>query len=572
MKKNILTVAALVVFAGMQAQIQTNNGVTNGITNSNVLLDGSSGFSTEAGAGPYVGKGVVIPSVDLVNFQFDLSQADGFTFPTYFDGMIVYNNATGNTLTTGNRPSTSLAVTPGFYYFYNPNGASNGNITGGQWKALGGTATGDNLGNHSATQTLALNGFDLRLKGAADGNQALAYNATIDGPRLWGNVGGALGTINGTNALTWDNSGNVTSPGAIKSGRNGGYIALNPGSTNSAGFLSIYNSSGNRLGYIGSNDTQLVYSAENGANHYFNGDIYSGVNNSLRMRGTGSVYWEDYGGGLYMNDINWLRVSNNKGLYADGAGWFNSYLRVGNPFASQGYVQLNPGSTNSSGFLSIYNSSGNRLGYIGSNDTQLVYTAENGANHFFNGDIYSGVDNSIRMRGTGSVYWQTYGGGWYMQDNDWVRVTNNKGIYTAGVGRFDTRVETARVQGTSDRRFKKDITPIYNATEKLNQLNGYTYTWRDRKEFPGQALGEGKDMGVIAQEVEKVFPDAVMTNKDGYKSVNYNALIPVLIEALKESNRKIQALEDRLNGSGKTPVSSVQKNDFKPAGNLPGKL
>lgn len=158
-----------------------------------------------------------------------------------------------------------------------------------------------------------------------------------------------------------------------------------------------------------------------------------------------------------------------------------------------------------------------------------------------------------------------------MQDNDYIRISGNKSLYTGGVGRFDTRIETARVQGTSDRRFKKDITPIYNATEKLNQLNGYTYTWKDKKEFPGQALGEGKDMGVIAQEVEKVFPDAVMTNKDGYKSVNYNALIPVLIEALKESNKKIQALEDRLNGNGKgqgQPAATPQQKGFPAAEGL----
>ncbi|WP_148285252.1 tail fiber domain-containing protein, partial [Flavobacterium sp. B17] len=86
----------------------------------------------------------------------------------------------------------------------------------------------------------------------------------------------------------------------------------------------------------------------------------------------------------------------------------------------------------------------------------------------------------------------------------------------------------------------------YGATEKLNQLNGYTYIWRDKAEFPGQTLGEGKDIGVIAQELEKVLPDAVSTNKDGYKSVNYNALVPVLIEALKESNNKIDRLEQRI--------------------------
>lgn len=123
------------------AQISTQDVIVPSLSGSNVLIDGSSTFSVEAGASPYVGKGIVIPSVDLVNFEFDLALCDGFTFPTYFDGMIVYNNATGTTLTTGNRSSTATPVTPGFYYFSNPNGYNNGNVTGGVWKSVGGAST-----------------------------------------------------------------------------------------------------------------------------------------------------------------------------------------------------------------------------------------------------------------------------------------------------------------------------------------------------------------------------------------------------------------------------------------------
>ncbi|WP_294307133.1 tail fiber domain-containing protein [uncultured Chryseobacterium sp.] len=648
MKKNILTVAALVVFAGMQAQIQTNNGVTNGITNSNVLLDGSSGFSTEAGAGPYVGKGVVIPSVDLVNFQFDLSQADGFTFPTYFDGMIVYNNATGNTLTTGNRPSTSLAVIPGFYYFYNPNGASNGNITGGQWKALGGTATGDNLGNHSATQTLALNGFDLRLKGAADGNQALAYNATIDGPRLWGNAGGALGTINGTNALRWDNSGNIISPGTVTSGNgNNGKTILVPGTSTTAGYIGVIKGDGTtRLGYIGYDNTNLNYVAENSAIHAFKGNIVNsdiGFNAGTGNVGKIAVYPGDgsHAGNISIikgdgstrlgyigdnnSDIGYVSISPSKHAFSGGI--VNSDIGFNAGSGSVGKISVFPGDNAHSGNVTFIKGDGSTsLGYIGYDNTNLNYVALNGALHSFTGNaitsektIYAGTgaigkvalvpgtsttagyvgiikgdgstrigfigydNNNIQYNAEGGALHNFIGGAVVTQNSLYtgsgavgkvalVPGTNTTagymGIikgdgstrvgfigydstnmsYTAelGIHVFNTTIQTPRVQGPSDRRFKKDITPIYNATEKLNQLNGYTYTWKDKKEFPGQTLGTGKDMGVIAQEVEKVFPDAVMTNKEGYKSVNYNALIPVLIESLKEAHREIKELKEEL--------------------------
>ena len=59
----------------------------------------------------------------------------GATIPTAYDGMIVYNTGTGNTPSGGNNPTTSTAVTPGFYYFSNPGSTFNTNA--GEWKPLG---------------------------------------------------------------------------------------------------------------------------------------------------------------------------------------------------------------------------------------------------------------------------------------------------------------------------------------------------------------------------------------------------------------------------------------------------
>jgi hypothetical protein len=142
--KKIVFILSVLISSTCIAQIGVNGAPSNSVTNSNVFLDASSSFSSEAGAGANVGKGFIVPSVDLVNFEFDLALADGFTFPTYFDGMVVYNNATGTTVITGDRSSTATAVTPGFYYFSNPNGATNANITGGEWKPLGAGAAATN--------------------------------------------------------------------------------------------------------------------------------------------------------------------------------------------------------------------------------------------------------------------------------------------------------------------------------------------------------------------------------------------------------------------------------------------
>lgn len=98
------------------------------------------------------------------------------------------------------------------------------------------------------------------------------------------------------------------------------------------------------------------------------------------------------------------------------------------------------------------------------------------------------------------------------------------------------------INETSDIRFKKDIEPLESSLEKLLQLRGVSYHWR-HEEFPDKKFEEGKDIGVIAQEVEKLFPELVNTDDEGYKAVEYSHLVPVLIEAIKEQQAIIELQE-----------------------------
>ena len=86
---------------------------------------------------------------------------------------------------------------------------------------------------------------------------------------------------------------------------------------------------------------------------------------------------------------------------------------------------------------------------------------------------------------------------------------------------------------TSDMRLKKDIQIIPNALERLTSLEGVTYNW-NHDFHPELNLGDKHQMGVLAQHVEKVFPEAVSTNSTGIKSVAYTMLIAPIIESLKE--------------------------------------
>jgi trimeric autotransporter adhesin len=91
----------------------------------------------------------------------------------------------------------------------------------------------------------------------------------------------------------------------------------------------------------------------------------------------------------------------------------------------------------------------------------------------------------------------------------------------------------------SDRRLKKDITPLGDVTERLSHLNSYTYTMR-QDEFSGKNFDNRTHIGFIAQEVKEVFPELVNEDAKGYIAVNYEGMIPVLLQAVKEQQTTIE--------------------------------
>lgn len=99
----------------------------------------------------------------------------------------------------------------------------------------------------------------------------------------------------------------------------------------------------------------------------------------------------------------------------------------------------------------------------------------------------------------------------------------------------------------SDIRYKKNIQLIQSPMEKLKQLNGVTYEYR-KNEFPQMGFTDKEQVGLIAQEVEKVFPQLVVTDDKGYMAVDYVKLIPVLIESAKaqqvQINKQQQQIEE----------------------------
>jgi hypothetical protein len=105
---------------------------------------------------------------------------------------------------------------------------------------------------------------------------------------------------------------------------------------------------------------------------------------------------------------------------------------------------------------------------------------------------------------------------------------------------------------TSDARLKTDITPIMGAMERLQKIRGVAFA-RPNSDVSSGALPIGRGIGVIAQEVEVVFPELVESyGNEGYKSVKYSGLTGVLIEALKEMKEENHALRQRVEALERT--------------------
>lgn len=113
-----------------------------------------------------------------------------------------------------------------------------------------------------------------------------------------------------------------------------------------------------------------------------------------------------------------------------------------------------------------------------------------------------------------------------------VQQVNSSGIVVTGI------TTATDFNSTSDETLKKNIRVIENPIEKVLQLNGVTFNWKDNDEA---------SVGVIAQDVEKVFPELVHGLEP--KTVSYNGLVGLLIECIKHQQHQINELKEHMIGS-----------------------
>jgi len=99
----------------------------------------------------------------------------------------------------------------------------------------------------------------------------------------------------------------------------------------------------------------------------------------------------------------------------------------------------------------------------------------------------------------------------------------------------------------SDLTLKENLVKILNPLDKVSQINGYTFTWKENAPARQHISNIINDAGLIAQEVEEVLPEIVRQNEDGTKALNYNGITGLLIEAIKELKAQNDDLQSQIN-------------------------
>jgi len=233
------------------------------------------------------------------------------------------------------------------------------------------------------------------------------------------------------------------------------------------------------------------------------------VNNRMRIRSGGDL---NNTAGVWLNKTDnsalqaFVGITNDNavGFYGQaGAGWG---LTMNTSTANVGIANTSPNAP-----LAFSNVVGKKISLFESSPNSQDGFAVQGAQL----QIYS--DNPAAKITFGYYASNVYTERMYL--------TNSTGILT--------------VNGTnypSDMRLKRNIVPLQNSLEKIIQLCGYHYYWKD------QNNDNNLQTGVLAQEVQKLFPELVTENKDGILAVNYSGLIPVMIESIKEQQQQIKDL------------------------------
>ncbi|MBN2729265.1 MAG: tail fiber domain-containing protein [Bacteroidales bacterium] len=279
-----------------------------------------------------------------------------------------------------------------------------------------------------------------------------------------------------------------------------GSTAFTPQST-----LHVYNAAGGNL---------FQLSSSTAAATGFQINMNSGVNFSLINRQNGYM-------SFYTNNTEYMRLINTGYLgIGNTAPYYLVHIRqTGSTPITLLNIHVSGTTTNQAGIIRFTNTTNNDGTDQYSSYIAGIRTSAGGTQALAFGTSPTNAAPVERMRidGNGNVGIGT--------------TTPSYKLHVIG------RLKTDGINETSDRRLKKNIEPITGSLDKIQQLQGVTYEWKDPEREAGTQLG------LIAQDVEEVIPYIVNTDNEGYKSLQYSVIVALLIEGVKDQQSEIEELK-----------------------------
>ena len=273
---------------------------------------------------------------------------------------------------------------------------------------------------------------------------------------------------------------------------------------------------------------------------------------TFRLEGTDHTYMEFYPQGSSTRfgwigypstNVNDLTISSQN---ASGSLIFNTNNAERFRINSSGLVGI--GNTAPISTLTVGNATGTIPGEITLYPTTGNY--EGGQINIKKSLVGSTVDWIIDQYGTSAaearlrIFNTTEANGIIIKENGFIGMgTSNPTVRLQVAG----DIIANSIAGSSDSRFKTNILPIENPLQKVLKLQGVTFDWKT-KEFPNRMFSENRALGFIAQEVEQVIPEVVQTENstEGFKSVQYDKVVALLVEAIKEQQKQIEQLQQKV--------------------------
>ena len=256
----------------------------------------------------------------------------------------------------------------------------------------------------------------------------------------------------------------------------------------------------------------------------FSGSFFGDASGLTGIAGGGSSVW--YDGTTYITSSADVQITGSLQIYKSGSTVFNIEGSQGTLFTVTDEL--------SGSLFSVNDISGIPIFEVFSDDTVKIGT--------YNDEAIIVNGNSAIV--TGSFTGSFEGTAALIQGD----VKLSGGSLGVGVtanatdGRIDASNDIV-AYSSSDKRWKTNINTIESPLEKLQKLSGVEFDWIEDWEVHGNV---GNDVGVIAQEVELVLPQAVQTRDSGMKAVRYEKLIPLLIETIKEQQKQIDELKNKI--------------------------